>query len=107
MSSHDYLTVLKVGRPANKQVEVIDGEPVKKASQPIEVGKASTKHVPDVIAMETLLTEIADSESKVLIQGFVKGTEDGKPFYIASKKLIERHTKKTYESGWVEIRGQK
>jgi hypothetical protein len=107
MSNHDYLTVLKVGRPANKQVEVIDGKPVKKASQPIEVGKAYTRHVPDVIAMEALLREIADSENKVLIQGFVKGTEDGKPFLIASKKLIERHTRKPYESGWVEIKGQK
>ena len=107
MSNHDYLTVLKVGRPANKQVEVIDGKPAKKASQPIEVGKAYTRHVPDVKAMEALLSEIADSANKVLIQGYVKGTENGKPFLIASKKIIERHTRKPYESGWAEIKGQK
>ena len=107
MNNHDYLTVLLVGRPANKQVEIIDDKPVKRASPPIVVGKAYTRHVPDVIAMEALLSEIADSESKVLIQGYVEGTENGNPFWIASKSVISRHTNKPYESGWAEIKGQK
>ena len=106
MNNHDYLTVLVVDRPANKHVEVIDGKPIKKAGKPIIGGKAYTRHVPDVVAMEALLHEIAESENKVLVQGFVKGTEDGKPFLILSKKLIVKHTGKIYESGWVKIKGK-
>ena len=107
MSNHDYLTVLVVGRPANKQVEVIDGKPVKKAGKPIIGGKAYTRHVPDVKSMEALLHKLADMENAVLIQGYVDGTENGEPYYILSKSRIEKATGETYESGFVEIEGKR
>jgi hypothetical protein len=120
--SSDFVTVLTVAGRGNKLVtRENDGKVKKDAGPPISEAVAQTVHVKTRKAMTRLQRKISKKTNKVIILGFIPGTEPdgnehaGEPYKIVSQKIMDKaigvdhETPEGYEAvlGWHEVNGEK
>ena len=104
----DYMTVLKAPKPCYKHVYIGgDGQVVKDGASHITQATATTHYVPDVASVYQLMQKLSEQPNGALVNGYVDGTEGGKPYEIRSVAYIEKKTDQKYTNGWVEVRGEK
>ena len=100
----DYITVVKTAKPCNKYVSIAkDGKTKKDGASSITEATAFTRHVPDLASMYQVMMDLSEQPNCALINGFIAGTEDGKPYQIKSSKQIEGLTGEAYRGDWVRV----
>jgi hypothetical protein len=79
------MTIVKAEKPCNKYVHINrkTGEVIKDGASNITQATAKTYHVPTLEAMHTLMITLSEQPKCALINGFVRGTEDGTPYQIS------------------------
>jgi hypothetical protein len=89
-----YVTVLSGDSLANKQFGPKDNVPsaeiIKTAGTPQMEWQAQTRPVNGLKDLEVVLNEIGDDHCACLILGYIKGTEDGLPYKLITRKELAK-----------------
>lgn len=88
--AHDYVTVVEAEHPINKHVTLAGGNVKKRPARQVSSATATTFSVSDLTAFKRIYEMVSESRDMYLILGFIKGTEDGAPFTILSRKELNR-----------------
>lgn len=89
-----YVTVLRGDSLANKQFGPKDNVPgaetIKTAGSPQMEWQAQTHPVNGLEDLEIILNEVGNDHRACLILGYIKGTEDGLPYKIITRKELTK-----------------
>lgn len=98
--SHNYITILTSFDSANKKYTLQNNGSILKQSPTYKSTRtAVTWYIPDLNILKLALDNIGNLPNAILILGWIKGTENGKPYQIISTAQLKEITNKDDVSG--------